>query len=81
MIVATDTLNRLAYERRIRHLWRLGPRPIGELLLELAEIAGRRTWLDRRLDDYAAIDGDTLDLLGARDWPPPILHLAGGGRT
>jgi hypothetical protein len=74
--IATSALNRLAYERRVRRLWRLGPHPLGELLLELAEIAGRRAWLDERLDTCSAIDGGTLDMLGARDWPRPILHLA-----
>ena len=80
MTVATEALNHLAYERRVRHLWRLGPRPIGELLLELATISGRRTWLDQRLDAYAGLDGDTLDRMGARDWPRPVLHIAATGR-
>jgi hypothetical protein len=78
MSISTATLNQLAYERRVRHLWRLGPRPLGELLLELAEIAGRRTWLDTKLVEYSAINGETLEALGARDWSRPILHLAVG---
>jgi hypothetical protein len=80
MMVATAALNQLAFERRVRHLWRLGPRPISELLLEIAAISGRGTWLDQRLADYAAIDGDALDLLGARDWPKPPLHVAARGQ-
>jgi hypothetical protein len=79
--VPTDAINELNFRRRVQRLHRLGPRPIGELLLELAEVSGRRTWLDMKLAEYGDINGATLDVLGARDWPRPILHLAGGRRT
>jgi len=81
MTVATEALNQLAFHRRVRRLWRLGPRPVGELLLELAAISGRRTWLDQRLEDYANLDGAAIDAVGARDWPAPPLHVITGRRT
>jgi hypothetical protein len=78
--IPTDAINELNFRRRVRRLHRLGPRPIGELLLELAEVSGRRTWLDMKLVEYGDINGATLDALGASDWPRPILHLAARGR-
>jgi len=78
--IPTEAINELNFRRRVQRLHRLGPRPMGELLLELAELAGRRTWLDQRLDAYNTIDGHNLDMLRACDWPRPILHLAAKGR-
>ncbi len=75
MTVATLTLNEFSYARRVRRLWRLGPRATGELLAELATISGRRTWLDQRLDDYANLDRKVIDAVGGNDWPEPPLHI------
>lgn len=77
--IPTDALNDLNFRRRVQRLHRIGPRPIGELLLELAEVSGRRTWLDMRLVEYGHIDGDALADLGANDWPTAPLHLVSGG--
>jgi hypothetical protein len=81
MIASTEILNDLNFPRRTQHLWRLGPRATGELLLELAAISGRRTWLDQRLDDYAAIDPAAVEAARAHDWPVPLLHIVGGRRS
>jgi len=76
--VSSAILNEFSYARRVRWLWQLGPRATGELLAELAAISGRRTWLDDRLDAYANLDRQTLDAVGANDWPePPLLVVAG----
>jgi hypothetical protein len=54
-------------------LHQLGPRPIGELLLEVA--AGRD--LITALEEDAALDPRTMAIVGARDWPPvPIARVA-----
>jgi len=75
--VAIEVFNELAYRRRVQRLWRLGPRATGALLLELAAISGRRTWLDGRLDAYAALNPTTVAALGATDWPAPPLSEVG----
>ena len=81
MTIATEIIDEMDFRRRARHLWRLGPRATGELLLELAAISGRRTWLDQRLDDYAAIDPAAVEAARAHDWPAPPLHIVGGPRS
>ena len=54
---------------RFRHLvgrvWRLGPRPTAELLLELEPDCGR---LIRTLERYASLDPAVVDAAGGRDW-------------
>jgi hypothetical protein len=59
------------YHRLTERLHWLGPRPIGELLLEVA--AGRD--LIQALEEYAQLDPGTVARLGARDWPPLPLEL------
>jgi hypothetical protein len=57
---------------RFRHLvgrvWRLGPRPTAELLLEVAADHGA---LIRRLERYARIDPALVEAADARDWLEP----------
>jgi hypothetical protein len=54
------------YQRLTECIWRLGPRPVGELLLEVS--AGRD--LIETLETYCALDPRTVAIVGARDWPP-----------
>jgi hypothetical protein len=67
-MIDTDAINELVFRRRVKQLWRCGPRATGELLLELAAVSCRRTWLDSRLEAYATLDPATVDALGATDW-------------
>jgi len=57
---------------RFRHLvgrvWRLGPRPFGELLLEVAR---DHDTLIRRLERYAGLDRALVEAAGGRDWLEP----------
>jgi hypothetical protein len=57
---------------RFRHLvgrvWHLGPRPFGELLLDVAADHGA---LIRRLERYARIDPALVEAADARDWLEP----------
>jgi hypothetical protein len=72
MNFATEINNELHLRRRLKRLWRLGPRPFTELLLETATISGRTTWLDKRLDDYLAIGPELLHAASANDWPNTV---------
>jgi hypothetical protein len=57
-----------AFRRLVRRAWRLGPRPIGELLLE---IAPDHRVLIRRLERYAGLDPALVEAANARDWLEP----------
>ena len=52
-----------------RHLHRLGPRPLGELLLEIARDHDLEPALVAKLEVYADLDPVAVPLLGACDWP------------
>jgi hypothetical protein len=57
-----------AFRHAVHRVWRLGPRPVGELLLEVATDRGR---LIRALERYAGIDPALVDAADARDWIRP----------
>ena len=60
-----DPRDLLRFRRLVRHLHRLGPRPVGELLLE---VAADQDELLRRLEDLARWDPAVVAWLGADDW-------------
>jgi hypothetical protein len=53
------------FRRLVRHAWRLGPRPFGELLAEVARDHDR---LLRALERYARQDPGFVRAVGADDW-------------
>jgi hypothetical protein len=53
-------------------LHQLGPRPIGEAIIAVAD--GRDVL--SVLEDYAQLDPATVALLGGRDWPPTVWRAA-----
>lgn len=72
--VVTDLVDDLKFHHQVERLHRLGPRASGELLLEIAECLGTRTFIDRRLKAYAALDPDVVKELGANEFPRPALY-------
>ena len=62
---ALDPRDALRFRRLVRHLHRLGPRPTGELLLEVSDDRDR---LLERLEDYARFSPVQVAELGADDW-------------
>jgi hypothetical protein len=48
----------------------LGPRPTGELILEIATAHGLEADVLDRLERFARIDPALMARLDARDWPP-----------
>lgn len=71
------------YRAQIRRLHALGPRPVGELLVEIVAAAPEAApVLAERLEVYAGMDPDTVAWFGADDWlEPRDLIRAVGGRT
>ena len=65
-----DMTARLKRHRQIEHLHRLGPRAVGELLYEVAEIED----LDRALDTYQRLTPDLLKALAGDRFPSLPIH-------
>jgi hypothetical protein len=63
---------RPGFHRLTERLHQLGPRPVGELLFEVA--AGRD--LLEALEEYSRSDPAAVELLEARDWPPQVWGLS-----
>ena len=59
------------FRRQVSHLHALGPRPVGELLIE---VAGDERRLSEALDRYAGLGPALVMALDAREWPRPPLR-------
>jgi Ser/Thr protein kinase RdoA (MazF antagonist) len=57
------------FRRDVERLHRLGPRPLAEMLAELAARRLLRTEIDALVARYARLDGAALDAAGGRGWP------------
>ncbi len=60
----------LKRQRQIEHVYRLGPRAVGELLHEVAEGED----LDRALAAYSRLTPDLLRAVGGDRFPPVPIH-------
>ena len=72
--VARDLVGELKFHREAEKLHTLGPRPYGELLAEIGEKFKCRTFIDRRLAAYAALDPEVIRELDGDQFPRPPLY-------
>ena len=63
----------LRYQRAAAHLHRLGPRPVLEALIEVAN--GHD--LDRVLADFARLDPEVVRTLSGNSWPAAVVEVPG----
>lgn len=67
------------FRRHVNHICRLGPRPVGELLLQLVGTQDdARTALIVLLERYGELDAGVVQALGADVFPPAPLHEVQG---
>ncbi len=72
--VVDDLVTNLRFHREAEKLHALGPRPYGELLMEIGEQFKCRTFIDRRLRAYAALDPEVVRELDGDRFPRPPLY-------
>lgn len=73
-VVTGRILAKLRFQRQVEHLHKLGPRAVGELLLEVSDPID----LEIRLGKYARLDPDFLKAFGGDRFPaPPIREVSG----
>ena len=72
--VIGDLVGELRFHRQAEKLHALGPRPYGELLAEIGEQLGCRTFIEMRLREYAEIPPETLRELDGAEFPRPPLY-------
>jgi hypothetical protein len=63
-------------QRIVEHVHRCGPRPVGEMLIELLEEAGADPAVLDRLENrgWDRLDPETVRQVGGRDFPRPPLR-------
>ena len=71
---AEDLVDDLRFHRLVERLHRLGPRATGELLIEIGEQRLCRTFIDQRLETYAALDPETVRAVAGDQFPRPPLY-------
>ena len=60
-------------EHMVERVHNLGPRPLGELLAEIARSTGQSALIADRVQAYAALDPAVLRAVGADSFPPNVL--------
>ncbi len=63
------------FERQIARVHALGPRPLAEMIAEIATATGEPGLIADRLQAYAGLDPEILRALGADSFPPMPLEL------
>ena len=72
--ITDDLVADLRFERQAEQLHALGPRAIGELLMEIGEQRHCGTFIEQRLRAYAALDPETVQALDGDEFPRPPLY-------
>ncbi len=63
------------FERQIKRIHALGPRPLAELLTEIATATGEPVLIADRLQAYAGLEPAVVRALGAGSFPPSVLGV------
>ncbi len=63
------------FERMVDRVHSLGPRPLAELLAEIATATGEPGLIADRLQAYARLDPEIIHALGADRFPPNVLGM------
>ncbi len=71
--VAAEVAADLRRRRQVQRLYRLGDRVLDEFLAEIGAERGITTIIDRKLDTYAELDPDAIEVTGGAEfWPAPL---------
>ncbi len=71
--IAAEVVADMRFRRRVLRLHRLGPRAVGEFLAALGAERSIRTIIDQKLDTYAELEPEALEVTGGdRFWPVPV---------
>ncbi len=69
-----DLVDDLRLHRQVEKLCQLGPRAVGELLVEIGEQRSCRTFIDQRLEAYNRLDPKTVNAVAGDQFPRPPLY-------
>ncbi len=75
--LAAEVVADIEFRRQVERLHAMGPRPMAEMLGELAASRNLGTVIDEMLSRYAEIPDQALNALGGHEFPPLPLHEVG----
>ncbi len=74
--VAAEVVTDLKFRRQVLRLHRLGPRVTAKMLAEIGAERGIQTIIDQKLDTYAELETETLEVPGGGDfWLAPLREV------
>ncbi len=74
--VAAEVVADLQFRRQVQRLHGLGDRILGEFLAEIGAERSIQTVIDQKLDTYAELEPETLEVTGGGDfWPAPLREV------
>ena len=66
----------MRFHHQVLHLHRLGPRVTAELLAEISAERSIQAIIDRKLDRFAGLAPEALEIAGGdRFWPSPLSEV------
>ena len=65
----------LRRQRHVQKLYRLGPRALDALLVEIGAERSIMTLVEKKIERYAALDINTLELADGDRFPPAPIHV------
>ena len=69
-----DRVSDLTFQRNVKKLCQIGERAVGELLAEIGQQRGIRTFIDLRLAAYAQLDPESVRAVGGDTFTRPPLY-------
>ena len=75
-VTAPHVIAGLRRQRHVRQIHRLGPRAIDALLIEIGAERGITTIIERKVERYAGLDVNALELAGGDRFPALPIHVA-----
>ncbi len=70
-----EALTGLHFERQVERVHNLGPRPLAELLAEIAIATGESDLIADRVEAYSRLDPAVLRAIGGDRFPPMPLEV------
>ena len=74
-VATTQPLAGPRFERHVIRVHSLGPRPLAEMLIEIATATGSPDLIADRLQAYAALDAEIVRAVGGDRFPPNVWEV------
>ena len=77
--IAAEVVADIRRRRHVQEVHRLGVRVFGELLAEIGAERGITTIINQKLERYAELDSEVLEVAGGDEfWPTPVREAGDG---